>query len=95
MIAQAIAAAGVLVVLQPAPAFAAERLAEPSVLSSLRDVITDNGYACTRIIGAWTFGSDEIGNQIRVVCPGNSIEGTRYRVSVNNETKRVLVRVGW
>lgn len=65
------------------------------LLYALKDVIDANGYFCARIIGAWASGQDEFGNQVRIVCPGDSLSGTRFRVSVNPLTRRATVRLGW
>ena len=79
----------------PVAAFAADAISDQAAIDTLRALILQGGFSCPRIIVAFAAEIDEYGNQFRVVCPGSTIEGTRFRVSVNPETKRVKVQSGW
>jgi hypothetical protein len=59
------------------PCMAADEVSE-ATKRELLTFINDAGYYCGRVIGAWQFGTDEYGIQIRVVCPGDTTDGTRF-----------------
>lgn len=72
------------------------RVTDPAALSGLALIIQGNGHFCPRVIGAWAMGLDgAFGPTLNVVCPGSTVQGTRYKVSMPSRgTYKVRVG-GW
>jgi hypothetical protein len=75
---------------------AADEITSAEALIVYAMLIESKGFNCAKATKAWSSGTDEFGDQVRVVCPGgNGPDGLRYRISLNPRTKNLVVRHGW